>query len=374
VNVRSMLSGLRRATVVLLVLAAMTALVLWLSGVLTDKIPATDTPQRIGIPVPRDATIVAAEGVDAPVIEEAVGTIRAVQEIQVASRILARIRTMHVAAAGQRVEAGEVLVELEDDDLKAALRQAEAAARSAVETRDQAERDLVRTRELFEKQIASARELEQHETRVENAKAEVDRAAQQVAAAETALGYAIIHSPIDGVVIDKLREKGDTVAPGQLLMTMYDPSRMQLVASVREQLATRLRVGAEVGVAVDALDLICSGEVSEIVPLAETGSRAFDVKVTGPCPDGVFSGMFGRLRVNLGTQREVQVPQTAVRSFGQVDQVLVVDGDEDGARLLRRFVVLGGERAGGRVRILSGLREGERVLADATVLRGASAR
>ncbi|MDA0933621.1 MAG: efflux RND transporter periplasmic adaptor subunit [Planctomycetota bacterium] len=373
-NLRSMMSGLRRTAVVVLVLASMTALVLWLSGVLTEKIPATDTPERIGIAVPDGSTFVAAAGVDAPVIEEAVGTIRAVQEIQVASRILARIRTMRVASAGQRVEAGEVLVELEDDDLRAALREAEAAHRSAGETRDQAERDVARTRELFEKQIASARELEQHETRLENAKADVDRAAQQVAAAETALGYAVIHSPIDGVVIDKLREKGDTVAPGQLLMTLYDPSRMQLVASVREQLATKLRVGAEVGVAVDALDLICSGEVSEIVPLAETGSRAFDVKVTGPCPDGVFSGMFGRLRVHLGTQREIQIPRSAVRSFGQVDQVLVVDGEGEGERLLRRFVVLGGDRDGARVRVLSGLREGERVLADATVLRGASNR
>ncbi|MGA1607033.1 MAG: hypothetical protein ACO4CT_08605, partial [Planctomycetota bacterium] len=60
-NVRSLLSGLRRTAVVLLVLAAMTALVLWLSGVFADKIPATDTPERIGIPVPRDAQVVAAE-------------------------------------------------------------------------------------------------------------------------------------------------------------------------------------------------------------------------------------------------------------------------------------------------------------------------
>jgi RND family efflux transporter MFP subunit len=372
VKPRSLLSGLRRTAVVLLVLASMTALVLWLSGVLNDKIPATDTPQRIGIPVPDGAPVVAAAGVDAPVVEEAVGTIRAVQEVQIASRILARIRKMHVAAAGQQVEAGEVLVELEDDDLEAALREAEAAHRSTVETREQAERDLARTKELFAKQIASARELEQHETRLENARADVDRAAQQVSAAQTALGYAVIHSPIDGVVIDKLREEGDTVAPGQLLMTMYDPSRMQLVASVREQLATKLEVGSEVGVAVDALGLMCSGEVSEIVPLAATGSRAFDVKVTGPCPDGVFSGMFGRLRVNLGTQREIQIPRAAVRSLGQVDQVLVVDAD--GERLLRRFVVLGGDRGGDQVRVLSGLREGERVLADATLLRGATSR
>lgn len=364
-NARSVFAGLRRSAGAIAVLAAMALLVMWLSGVFGDKTPPTETPAVVAPELPPGAPTVVVAAVEVPIVEEAVGTIRAVQEVQIASRILARIRAMHVVAAGQAVQEGEVLVELEDADLRARLLEAEAAARATNETRDQAERELARTRELHAKDIASDRDLERDSTAYENAVAEAERAAQAAAAAETMLGYAVIRSPIDGVVIDKLRDKGDTVSPGEVLMTLYDPTRMQLVASVREQLATRLRVGESVEVAVDALELRCHGTVSEIVPLAETGSRAFDVKVTGPCPEGVFTGMFGRLLVDLGTREEIRIPVDAVRPIGQVDQVLVVDADD---RLIRRFVVLG-ERTGDEVAVLSGLREGERILADASLMR-----
>jgi RND family efflux transporter MFP subunit len=311
------------------------------------------------------------EEVEVRIREEAVGTIRAVQEVQIASRLLARVTAMGVTAAGQPVREGDVLLELEDQDLRARLLEAQAAQRSAEETFQQAERDLARTRELHAQKIASDLELERDETRVANGRADVERAAQAAAATASALAYAVIRSPISGIVVDKLVEKGDTVAPGQVLMRLYDPTRMQLVASVREALATRLQVGGDVEVLVDALGLACHGTVAEIVPLAAAGSRAFDVKVTGPCPDGVFTGMFGRLFVDLGARREVRVPGSAVRSFGQVDQVFVVRPDRT---VLRRFVVIadgqtGGGAGGGLVTVLSGLAAGETVVLDARALR-----
>ncbi len=55
------------------------------------------------------------------------------------------------------------------------------------------------------------------------------------------MSYATIRSPLTGIVIDKRVEVGDTVSPGQILMTMYDPTRLQLVATVRESLALRLQ-------------------------------------------------------------------------------------------------------------------------------------
>src|SRR5690606_29828060 len=158
---------------------------------------------------------------------------------------------------------------------------------------------------------------------------------------------------------------------GEVLMRLYDPTRMQLVASVREQLATVMEIGEQVQVAIDAIDLVCHGTVSEIVPLAQAGSRAFDVKVVGPCPDGVFTGMFGRLLVPRGTRREIRIPRSAVREFGQVDQVFVVAGESDDGHLLRRFVVLG-EQHDGEVTVLSGLADGEVVVSDAAALREAS--
>lgn len=365
-----LLRKLARGATAIAVLAAMTVLVLWLSGLFGERSPATLEPGAVAQELPPGVGTMVARALEVPVQEAAVGTIRAVQEVELASRLLARVVTMDVARAGQAVKQGDVLIELEDQDLRARVAEAQAAQRSALETRQQAERDLARTTELHAQKIASDRDLERDTTRLANASADLERTAQAVLAVEAMLAWAVIRSPIDGVVIDKLVEKGDTVAPGQTLMKLYDPSRMQLVASVREQLATRLKPGDSVEVEVDALGLRCHGTVAEVVPLAAAGSRAFDVKVTGPCPDGVFTGMFGRLFVALGTRRELRIPQRAVRATGQIDSVFVV---RDGKSVLRRFVVLGDRRDDG-VLVLSGLNDGEIIVADASALRTATTR
>jgi multidrug efflux pump subunit AcrA (membrane-fusion protein) len=136
---------------------------------------------------------------------------------------------------------------------------------------------------------------------------------------------------------------------------------MQLVASVRESLTRRLEVGESIGVRVEALDKTCDGTISEIVPEAESASRTFSVKVTGPCPAGVYSGMFGRLLIPLDEEPVLVIPRSTVRRVGQLDVVEVADGG-----VLRRRAVQLGRQFGEDVEVLSGLREGEQVLLPAS--------
>ena len=125
---------------------------------------------------------------------------------------------------------------------------------------------------------------------------------------QATLDWATIRSPIDGMVIDKKVDVGDMVTPGQMLLTLFDPKRMQLVASVRESLARRLQVGQKMGVRVEGSNKQCSGTVSEIVPEAQAASRSFQVKVTGPCPAGIYTGMFGRIVVPLEDEEVLVIP------------------------------------------------------------------
>src|SRR6188474_2666964 len=144
------------------------------------------------------------------------------------------------------------------------------------------------------------------------------------------------------------------VAPGQMLATLFDPKRMQLVASVRESLAHRLKVGQPIEVQIENFTKQCMGTISEIVPEAESSSRAFQIKVTGPCPEGVYSGMFGRILIPLDEEQILVIPRRAVQSVGQLDLVHV---STHGA-ISRRAVRLG-RTIGEAVEVLSGLREGE---------------
>lgn len=339
---------------------AIVVVLLWLMGAFREVEPPGEPRDVLRSAPPGAATIVVRESTEG-VNESAVGTISPVQKVRVGSKLLARVATMNVARAGERVEAGQVLVTLDSQDLEARVLQAEAAHEAATARLSQAKVDLERVRRLFEKRVESKDSLDKAQTAVRTAQADANRVGQTVEHARAQLKYATIRAPITGVVIDKEVEQGDLVSPGQVLVVLYDPARMQLVARVREGLAAGLEEGKTVSVRIDALDLDCAGRIDQIVPEAESASRVFEVKVSGPCPPGVFSGMFGRLRVPVGERTVIRVPDAAIRRVGQIETVYVL---LEGDRLLRRFIQTGSRDARG-VEVLAGLADGERILADA---------
>jgi multidrug efflux pump subunit AcrA (membrane-fusion protein) len=139
---------------------------------------------------------------------------------------------------------------------------------------------------------------------------------------------------------------------------------MQLVASVRESLIDRIRKDQVLSVQIDALRRECHGTVTEIVPESDVSSRSFLVKVSGPCPPDIHSGMFGRLLIPMDPERWLVIPRTAIRRVGQLE---IVDVADAGGQTLQRRVVRTGRTRDNDVEILSGLREGEQVALPAGV-------
>ena len=349
---RSILTGLVFLVVVVL-------LMVWLAGGFNRKIDRSP-PQSQAASRPPSEPAAGAETTEGrmkqvPRVEQAVGTVRAVHETAIAAKLLAKIMEVNITA-GQAVHRGDVLVRLDDEDLAARVEQAQSSASAARSARDQAKIEYDRIKQLMEQAAASKIEWDRVQTALKTAEAELQRAEQAVKESNTVAGYATIRAPMDGVVIDKRVEVGDTATPGQILLTLYDPTRMQLVASVRESLTRRLQVGQTIGVNIETIGHTCEGRVSEIVPEAEAASRTFLVKVTGPCPPGVYTGMFGRLLIPLDDESVLVIPRSAVEQVGQLELVKVIEHD----RLRRRAVKLG-RPFGDEVEVLSGLREGERV-------------
>jgi RND family efflux transporter MFP subunit len=359
-------SPLVRKIVVAVVFAvAVIVLMVWLAGGFHRKIGAAaadhmeETPAVAGHALPAGAMVEPVRVIRVPATESAVGTIKAVHETSLASKLLARVIEVNVIA-GQRVTKDEVLVRLDDADLKARQQQAQAAVDNAKAAGDQARIEFDRVEALLKQGNAAQIEFDRSSNTLRSAEAALRQAEQARNEAATILDYAVIRSPIDGTVIDKKVEVGDMVQPGRVLLTLYDPTRMQLVASVRESLTHQLKVGQTIDVFVEALAKQCQGRVSEIVPEAESASRTFAVKVTGPCPPGIYTGMFGRLLIPLGEQEVLVVPSGAVRRIGQLEVVEVV---EEG--VVQRRTVRLGRTFGGAVEVLSGLRAGERVVMSA---------
>jgi RND family efflux transporter MFP subunit len=337
--------------------AGVVVLMLWLVGAFKPKIAADLTASAAGRPI-GGGRIVAVMARTLPREETAVGTIQPLHRVELASRLLARAVEVNVFA-GQRVAKGDVLVRLEDTDLRARLAQAIAGVAQAQAGLDQARIEMSGHRAAFEKRACTAIELDRASNALKGAEAALARAKEVQTEAETVMEYATIRSPIEGTVVDKRVSTGDTVSPGQIVVTLLDPTRMQVVASVRESLSRQLRVGECVSVKVDALDLACSGMVSEIVPEADDASRTFQVKVIGPCPEGVCAGMFGRLLIPAGEETVLLIPKEAVRTVGQVECVDVASGTSRARRAVRL-----GRTIDDRVEVLSGFASGEKIVID----------
>jgi RND family efflux transporter MFP subunit len=344
-----------RIVVLLAFAAGVIILMLWLAGKFAPKVPAKPTtPPSQSSDVKGNVEPVRL--VRLPRYESAVGTVRAVHETTIGSKLLARVMEVNLKA-GQKVHTGDVLVRLDDTDLKAKLQQATAAVASIEAVRAQAVTDEKRYGQLVQSRAVSRQEYEKMVTALRSAEADSRRAQETVNEVQATLDWATIRSPIDGTIVDKKVDVGDMVTPGQMLVTLFDPSRMQLVASVRESLAYQLKEGQSIAVQVERLNKQCSGTISEIVPLAQSNSRTFQVKVTGPCPPGIYSGMFGRILIPLDEEEVLVIPSRAVQHVGQLQLVNVL---EDG-RVTRRSIRTG-RKLGEDVEVLAGLREGEQVV------------
>lgn len=328
----------------------------YLAGAFTPTI----APEPVVVAsAPVKGEVITVEAVTVPVSERAPGTVQAKREAVLSPRITAAIVAVN-ARAGDRVERGEVLVQLDRRELESRLEQQRERAAGAKARVDEARRRFDRIRKLFEGGTVSRSELDQAEADLASAEAELARAREAVEEASTALSYATIRAPMDGRVIDRLAEPGDTAMPGVALLRLYDPDTLRLDSNVRESLATRLERGARLLARIDAPDVEVEVTVDEIVPSAEPGSRTVLVRALLPQRESLFPGMFGRLIIPTGTERRLYIPPSAVMRVGQLEFVTVVT--ERGP--LRRYVRTGARSEEHGIEVLSGLEAGERLVVD----------
>ena len=325
-----------------------------LAGFFNDKV----APGRVDLPpVAIEGQVITVTASQVPLIERATGTVHSRHETALSARITARVIEVLVSA-GDSVAAGDVLLTLDDRELRARLQQREQAVVVAKADLSEAEPRYARAKSLFAQNAASKAEVESAQARLRSAHAELARSRRAVEEAETTLSYSIIRANAPARVIDRLVDPGDTATPGEPLLRLYDPGALRLEANVRESLATRLHRDQTLVARIDALNAEYPVTIEEIVPSADPGSRSFIVKASLPDDAKLYPGMFGRLLIAYGTEERYYVPARAVARVGQLEFVTVVadHGPE------RRFVRTGVQGENQQVEVVSGLRPGERIV------------
>ncbi|MCB1854701.1 MAG: efflux RND transporter periplasmic adaptor subunit [Pseudomonadales bacterium] len=334
-------------------LAVLALLIAYMAGYFSHRIE----PGLTDLPRVDSADLVTVASVATPVTEAVPASVEAREATIISSRLLARIVSIEVRA-GDQVEPGQILLELEKGDLLARAQQAGERIRSVQARLTEAQRNLQRAQELHGRGLIASADLDTARANALSLEAELALAGQALEEAETAVGFAEIRSPIAGRVVDRFAEPGDTAAPGTKLLSLYNPFSLQVEAQVREQLALNLDTGDEIPVELPASGQLYTGRVEEIVPAADPATRTFTVKVNIPSARDLLPGMYARLLVPAGSVERLLIPEERVARIGQLEVVRVArDGIAE-----QRFVRLGQTDGNGMIEVLAGLEAGEQLL------------
>ena len=221
----------------------------------------------------------------------ATGTLEAVTTVTVGTQVSGIVNKLYVDY-NSVVKKGQVIAELDRTNLESDLTLQQANLRSAQSELDYQQKNYARYAELNEKQLVSRAEYDVALQSLRKAQEQVKVAQQNVQKARTNLGYATIYSPIDGVVISKEVEVGQTVASSFNTPTLFtiakDLSDMRVIANVDEADIGSVRPGQRVTFQVDAFpDDVFSGNVTQVRQKATTTNNVvtYEVVISAPNAD-----------------------------------------------------------------------------------------
>jgi RND family efflux transporter MFP subunit len=327
---------------------------------------------------------------------EVVGTLAAVDEVTVSAEAEGRVSRV-LADLGDRVRAGEVLVELDREKLQYSLDQQRAALVRALakygasdtqhlppieQTPDvqkaqaelaQAKQTYDRASELTRRQLMPMQTRDDAETtfrskqasydsalqNAKNLRADIDASDASARLADRVLRDTSIRSPFDGYIQRRLVSVGEFVKNQTPVMSVVRVDPLKVTGEISERMAPWIKVGQRVELRVDAFpDKTITGKVSRISPAVSTSTRAFSFEALVPNGDAALKpGTFARVLVESSkADRVMTISFAAIQYRYGVNRVFVVDRN----RLTVRDLKVG-ERLGDRIEVAEGVKPGETV-------------
>lgn len=340
-------------------------MIVWLGGFLSKKEKPGELSQKVAV----------IQGIETALVEKLeevkssyTGHVVADRKVEVSTRIMGRIKEVFVKE-GQAVKEGQLLLSVDGEDIQAQLSaehqiaQAEGALRSAIANYEAVKKTYDRYSVLLSEGAITQQEFDQIKAQYEAAKAQVEQAKAGVKAAQSQkqavasnLKYANITSPVRGVVVQKGADAGDLAVPGSPVLVIEAPPYLFEVF-LPERLINRVKLGEEYEVYLPTLGISLKGRVVELSPALDPVTKTFRVKLRLQEDRALRSGMYGNLLVPEKVVALLVPESSIVRRF-DFTGVWVVRPDNT---LELRFVKLG-EKRGEKVEVLSGLKEGERIV------------
>ncbi len=327
----------------------------------------------------------------------ATGTVEPVTEVEVGTQVSGIIDKLY-ADYNDVVKAGQLIAEMDKVNLKAELASAQAQLASSKSEYEYQQKNYARSKVLFDKKLISDSDYETATYNYEKSKAAYEQSQASMVKVNRNLEYATITSPIDGVVINRAVEEGQTVAAGFETLTLFtiaaDLTKMQVIADVDEADIGNVEDGQRVSFTVDAypndvfegtVKQICLGDSSSSSSSSSTSTSTvvtYEVVITADNPDLKLKP---RLTANvtiytLERDNVLTVPTKSLR-FVPEEELLMGTGltaensaqeapagkrliwVKQGQQLLPRVITVG-STSGNMIEVTDGLTEGEEIAVD----------
>jgi RND family efflux transporter MFP subunit len=312
------------------------------------------------------------------------GALKPKESVDVVAKATGRLEKVYFQV-GDRVPAGAVVAELEDDEIQQRVRRAEASlAVSAANVSQRAaelsnvKANLDRAQQLFGEGLLSPQEFEQQKTGLAMIEAQVELADAQRQQAEAELRelniqleQTKIYAPMAGDVAQRFVDEGALIGPSTPIIRIVNLATMVTQGNVPERNVGKLRIGNEAEVRVDALpDQVFRGRIARISPVLDAATRSALIEIDIPNPGRTLKAeMFARINLDLGTMREATlIPRDGLVYRGTQPGVYILEG-EDLDRPVFRPIETGMTRED-EVEVLANLDPGTKIVGrGATMLR-----
>ena len=318
----------------------------------------------------------------------ATGTIEPVTSVTVGTQVSGIVAHLYVDY-NSIVKKGQVIAELDKTNLISELNRSRADLSSAQSTLDYQRANYNRYKTLYEKGLVSADEFESNRLNYEKARQSVASSQESVRKAETNLGYATITSPIDGVVLSKSVEEGQTVAASfntpELFTIAQDLTNMRVIADIDEADIGGVKEGQRVSFTVDAFpDDKFEGSVTQVRQQATTSSNVVTYEVVISAPNNDLKLKPGlTANVTIFTMEKDNILALPSKALRFTPNEALLKGDQQIAdveapakvwtlegNIFKAHRVETGVSNGMMTEIVSGVKEGTEILVDFNISGG----
>ena len=285
------------------------------------------------------------------------GALFAKERATIASQVEGNVSQV-VSDLGDSVTAGQVMLRIDPREYQLRVGTAEAALNQARARSANSEARFQRASELRRDGTMSPEQFDQIAATMRMDKADEESAQRAIELAKKKLGDTEIRAPFTGFVQKRMVSLGEYVAPGKQVYEVIATDPIKLRCPMPERFVPLAKLGMPVNLTIDARpgDKF-SGTITRIAPALDEDSRTLLVEAEVHNPNGALKpGFFAHVSMNLGQDRALFVPQSAVLRYAGVARVFVVDHGIARSREVKTGAVVGDQ-----VEIVEGLHEGDRV-------------